>query len=553
MNRNYAFTNALLGSLRDLGLGHVAISPGSRNTPLAIAAAEADGLEVSMHLDERSAAFFALGLARATDRPVALICTSGTAAAQYLPALTEAALSQIPLVVLTADRPPELRDLGAPQTIHQPDLFGRSAKWSHDAAPPDPSADPANYAVRLATQAWVVSQQTPAGPVHINVPLRDPLAPAPSEESFDPARQTPAVHLGSPVASDGALLSVARQLKGARALIIAGPASDSTQASAIAELADALDCPVVADILSGLRTGTHPMDHVVGTGDAIARTGRLDADLQPDIVLRFGSIPTSKALWTWLANTDTPQVWVDDGGWREGVASASIVVRADATDTARRLADLAEAADPAWRSAWVDAEETILTKWADAMPFPSEPGVVAAIAHGLPDSSALVVSSSMPIRDVDTFFGVQDRPLRVYGNRAANGIDGVISTALGVAATGQPTYVLIGDVAFLHDVSALGSAQRLGLDLTVIVIDNDGGGIFHFLPQADHPEHFESLLATPHGSDLGAMAEGFGATVTRPIDLASFSQSLTRPEGLSVVIVESDRSENHRLHQTLLG
>lgn len=552
MNRNYAFANALLASLADLGLAHAAVSPGSRNTPLAIAAAETDGIEVTTHLDERSAAFFALGLARATDQPVALICTSGTAAAQYLPALVEASLAQIPLVVLTADRPPELRDLGAPQTIHQPDLYGRAAKWSHDAAPPDPSADPANYAVRLATQAWSTSQETPAGPVHLNLPMRDPLAPIPVDEPSNPARSTPVVHVGAPVATDGSLLSVARQLSGSKTLIVAGPSADSTHASAIAELADALDCPVVADILSGLRTGTHPMDHVVGTGDAIARTGQLDAGLRPDVIVRFGSIPTSKALWTWLSESEVPQVWIDAGNWREGIASASVAVRADAADTARRLADLVEPSDPTWRAAWVDAEDAVLTSWADRLEFPSEPAVVAALAQGLPDGAALMVSSSMPIRDTDTFFGVQDRPLKIYGNRAANGIDGIISTALGVAATGRPTFALVGDVAFLHDVSALGSARRLGLDLTVVVIDNDGGGIFHFLPQADHPEHFETLLATPHGSDLGAMAEGFGATVVRATDAPTFMQAIAKPDGVMVVLVETDRSENERLHKALL-
>ncbi len=551
-NRNYEFTKPLLGALRDLGLDHVAISPGSRNTPLAIAAAETADVSVSVHLDERSAAFFALGMARATQRPVALISTSGTAAAEYLPAVIEAHLSHIPLIVLTADRPQELRDTGAPQTIHQADLYGTAAKWAHDAAPPDPDSDPGRYAVRLATQAWTISQETPPGPVHLNLAFRDPLAPEVRAETIRPAPPTPTVHLGTMLAADGALLAVARQLTEKRVLIVAGPSSDAESPPAIAELAHALGAPIFADPISGLRAGHHPVDHVVGMGDALAKAGRLDTDLRPDVVLRFGPIPTSKALWTWLATTEVPQIWVDAGTWREATSSASVIVRADATDTARRLTDLIEPGPAGWAEAWAVAEGEVISAFG-VLPWPSEPAIAAALSDGVTDGSALVVSSSMPIRDVDLFFGVQDRPIRVFANRAANGIDGVISTAMGVAATGRPTYLLIGDIAFLHDATALASARRLGVSLTIILIDNDGGGIFHFLPQADYPEHFEDLLATPHGTDLPALAEGMGALVVRPNSVTEFVEHLTTPDGVKVIYIRTDRAENLILHQDLLG
>lgn len=551
-NRNYAFTKPLLGALRDLGLDHVAISPGSRNTPLAIAAAETTDVTVSVHLDERSAAFFALGMARATQRPVAVISTSGTAAAEYLPAVIEARLSHIPLIILTADRPQELRDTGAPQTIHQADLYGTAAKWAHDAAPPDPASDPGRYAVRLATQAWTISQETPPGPVHLNLAFRDPLAPEVRTETIRPAPSTPTVHLGTLLATDGALLAVARQLTEKRVLIVAGPSSDADTPPAIAELAHALGAPIFADSISGLRAGHHPVERVVGMGDALARAGRLDTDLRPDVVLRFGPIPTSKALWTWLSTTEVPQIWVDAGTWREATSSASVIVRADATDTARRLTDLIEPGPIGWAEAWAVAEAEIISAFG-VLPWPSEPAVAAALADGISDGSALVVSSSMPIRDVDLFFGVQDRPIRVFSNRAANGIDGVISTAMGVAATGRPTYLLIGDIAFLHDATALTSAQRLGLSLTIILVDNDGGGIFHFLPQADYPEHFEDLLATPHGTDLPALAEGMGVRVVQPNSIAEFVDHLATPDGVKVIYIRTDRSENIILHQDLFG
>ena len=550
-NRNYAFTKPLLATFRDLGLEHLAISPGSRNTPLAIAAAETDGLAVSVHLDERSAAFFGLGMAKATGRAVALISTSGTAAAEYLPAIIEARLSHVPLLILTADRPQEMRDIGAPQTVRQTDLYGSAVKWSHDSAPPDPQADSANYSRRLATQAWAVSQETPPGPVHLNLAFRDPLAPVPTEEaSSGTAGSAPIVHLGVPVATDGALLAVASQLRGSKTLIVAGPSSEPESAPAIAELAAALNAPVFADPLSGLRTGQHPMERVISTGDAIARAGHLDDALRPDVVLRFGPVPTSKALWTWLEATDVPQVWVDVGTWREATSSASVIIRADAADTARRLADLVNPHDDAWVVAWAEADQSLLERW-ESMPWPSEPAVAAAVGFGIVDGAGLVISSSMPIRDIDAFFGLQERPMRLFANRAANGIDGVLSTALGVAATGRPTYVLIGDVAFLHDATALASAQRLGLALTVILINNDGGGIFHFLPQADYPDHFERLLATPHGTDLRAMAEGMGATVVEAGDLDHFLAELGPPEGVKVIIANTNRTENRRLHGEL--
>ncbi len=541
----------LLGALRDLGLAHVALSPGSRNTPLAIAAAETAGLEISVHLDERSAAFFALGMARATQRPVALISTSGTAATEYSPAATEARLSHIPLVILTADRPQELRDTGAPQTIDQAGLYGTSAKWTHDAAPPDPAADPARYAVRLATQAWTIAQESPAGPVHLNLAFRDPLAQQASDETAPPPPATPTVHLGTLIAADGALLAIARQVSSKKVLMVAGPSSDPETPAALVELAEALGAPILADPLSGLRAGHHPVEQVVGMGDALARSGRLDADLRPDVVLRFGPIPTSKALWTWLAATDVAQIWIDAGSWREATSSASVIVRAETTDTARRLVDLVEPAAPQWRTVWAEAESGALEALG-TLPWPSEPAVAAAMADGIVDGSSLVVSSSMPIRDVDLFFGVQDRPIRVFANRAANGIDGVISTALGVAADGRPTYLLIGDVAFLHDATALVSARRLGLSITIVLIDNNGGGIFHFLPQADYPEHFEHLLATPHGADLVSLAEGMGATVVQPATVEDFIGHLTTPNGVKVIYIKTDRTKNVALHRELL-
>ncbi|MDH3306006.1 MAG: 2-succinyl-5-enolpyruvyl-6-hydroxy-3-cyclohexene-1-carboxylic-acid synthase [Acidimicrobiia bacterium] len=553
-NRNYAFTRPLIDTLANLGLRHACITPGSRNTPLALAVADHPLVRSWIHIDERSAGFFGLGMARATRTPVVLICTSGTAAAEYLPALAEAELGRVPLIVLTADRPPELRDSGASQTIHQEHMYGRAVKWAHDAAPPDPAADPTRYAARLATQAWTFTNEAPRGPVHLNLPFRDPLAPIQVDGEASRPGLRPVVHLGRLSADDGALLDVAGRLRGLRTLIVVGPIDEPGLSEAVIALADALDSPVIADALSGLRTGTHPLDRVIVTGDALARSGRLDTDLRPDAVIRFGAQPTSKALNGWMSErTDVEQIWVDDAGWRDATASATVIIRSHPEETARRLSDLVEPGPSGWPDRWADAEAAVLEAWRD-LPFPSEPAVAAILAEALPDGSSLMVGSSMPIRDIDAFFGGQERSLRVLGNRGANGIDGLISTALGVAAVSGPTYVLTGDLSLVHDLTAVSAGVRLGLDLTIVLVDNGGGGIFHFLPQADFPEHFETHLATPHELDLPAIVTAMGANHTEATTVDELAEIVVvRPSGISVVTVRTDRTANRQLHHELFG
>ncbi len=550
-NRNYAFTRPLIDTLANLGLRHVCVTPGSRNTPLALAVAEQENVRSWIHLDERSAAFFALGLAKATRQPVALVCTSGTAAAEYMPALAEAEQGRVPLLALTADRPQELRDQGSAQTIHQGFMFGRAVKWAHDAAPP--TADPHGYAVRLATQAWTLATEAPAGPIHLNLPFRDPLSPVHVDGETSRPGGRPVVHSGRRHASDGALLDVARRLRGLKTLIVAGPLDEPGVSAALCDLAEALDAPIFADPLSGLRAGTHPLDKVIVTGDALARAGRLDDDLGPDAVIRVGSQPTSKALNQWLARRgDVEQVWIDEAGWRDASASATVIVRAHPEPTARMLADLVERGPSGWTEAWAVAEQTVLDAWRD-LPFPSEPAAAAIVAEAIPDTASLVIASSMPIRDVDSFFGGQERPIRLLANRGANGIDGTVSTAFGVAAASGPTYLLTGDLALVHDMSAIASGVRLGLDLTVVLVDNNGGGIFHFLPQADYPEHFESHLVTPHDLDLTAILTAMGADVIDVDGIDTLAAGLSRkPAGVSVLHLRTDRVENVALHRALM-
>jgi 2-succinyl-5-enolpyruvyl-6-hydroxy-3-cyclohexene-1-carboxylate synthase len=551
-NRNYAFTGAFVGALANLGLRHVCITPGSRNSPLALAFAEHPDISDWIHHDERSSAFFALGLANASHQPVAVVTTSGTAAAELHPAAVEAHLARIPLLLLTADRPPELRGVGAPQAIDQINLFGTAVRWFHDAALPDPQQG--RYPVTLAARAWASALDLPAGPVHINFPFRDPLAPVvvPGDTGDANEAVTPSGYVPGRLHIDrAALAGIARTVSGNRTLLVAGPLDRPDFPAAVAALAGRAGFPVVADPLSQLRAGHHDRTRVITTGDPLARTGRFDADLTPEVVIRFGAMPTSKAVSTWLADhPQIPQIVVDDAGWRDPGASATSVVRSDPTHIAEHLTGIVDPAPSEWATTWERADRRARAALTASLVFPSEPAVVAALAKVVADQTTLYVGSSMPVRDVDAFFPSVDRRVRFLSNRGANGIDGLISSGLGAAAAGAPVIILSGDLSLLHDLTALGTAARFALPVTVIVVNNNGGGIFHFLPQAAFPEHFERLLGTPHGTDFQAAAGLFGIEHHLVEDEAVF-QALVAKESNSPRLIEirTDRGENVAVHE----
>ena len=551
-NRNYAFTTTFVGALADLGLRHVCITPGSRNSPLALAFADHSGITDWVHHDERSSAFFALGLAITSRLPVAVVTTSGTAAAELHPAAIEARLARIPLLLLTADRPQEFRDVGAPQAIDQINLFGTAVKWFHDAAIPDPALG--RYPTTLAARAWGAALDLPNGPVHLNFPFRDPLAPVvvPGGVEQQGEQLPPPSYVPGHIEVDrAALKEIAQAVSGRRTLIIAGPLDHPRFPKAVAALAVGAGAPIVADPLSQLRAGDHDRSHVITTGDPLARTGRLDGDLEPEVVIRFGAMPTSKALSTWLADhPQLRQIVVDDAGWRDPGASAAIMVRSDPAAFAGQLAEMLDPAPPGWAVAWERAEQMARAALASSPTFPSEPAVVTALAEAIPGETSLYVGSSMPVRDVDAFFPSIDRRVRILSNRGANGIDGLISSGLGAAAAGRPVVILSGDLSLLHDLTALGTAARFGLPITVIVINNDGGGIFHFLPQAAFPEHFERLLGTPHGTDFQAAADLFGIEHHLVDDETVFKGLVETPPGHARLIeVRTNRVENVAIHE----
>ena len=557
---------ALLASLYEGGVRHVVIAPGSRNTPLtAVLTAPGSPFQTWLHLDERSAGYFALGLARQTATPVAVTCTSGTAAANFLPAAVEARLSRVPVVLLTADRPPEARDVGAAQTVDQVGLFGAHVKWAADLPVADASAldELERYTAAAGLRAAAVSREAPAGPVHLNVPFREPLIEV-GDEPFgmlpEPVTRIPATLVPAP----DTVARLSAMLPGRRGIIVAGPESSGLPAGPIAALARALRWPIVADPLSGLRAGEHDRSLVIDTVDVLVRDPAFAAAARPEVVLRFGAGMTSKPFNQWLAGL--PQVHrivIDDAepstaGWRdpELQASESIAASPEAFAIALAAALTDVAANDAWPSLWTQANraaQEALRAASDAIGEPFEGRAVLELAEALPDGATLVAGNSMPVRDIDSFFASTGKRIRIVGTRGASGIDGVISTAVGAAAarTG-PVALLIGDLSFLHDLNGLWPVRRYGLDLTILLVNNDGGGIFSFLPQRSAtPTRFDAWWGTPHGLDLAPAVALHGGrhTVLGAGGAADVIAAALRRPGLDVLELRTDRERNVTLHQ----
>ncbi len=575
---NQRFAMSLLGALARAGVQHVCMCPGSRSTPLVVAAARTPGIALHVHLDERCAAFFGLGIARASRSPVALVCTSGTAAANFLPAVVEAYHARAPLVVLTADRPPELRDVGAGQTIDQVRLFGSHVRLFAEAPVPSAGIDLVRYARGLAARAVAAATGPPAGPVHLNLPFREPLEPAVDDPGEPFAQGAPGQAETFEAAAERGVLappahlveSLAAELSSEpRGLIVAGPTDREPRlAAAAARLSRALGWPVLAEPISQLRSGPHVAGApVVAHYDAFLRDPQFAADHAPGLVLRLGDTPTSKPLRQYLdADLKTRLLLVDpDGAWHDPTHRAGRTVRADAALLCDALAGAVSARRPAattslWRDDFLAADRACAQTFEEVLavePRLLPPAVVRTLAGALPDGATLFVSNSMAVRDVDTFWPASERGLRALCNRGANGIDGIVSTALGTSlASDGPTAVLTGDLAFLHDVGGLFAARQVERSCTFVVLHDDGGGIFSFLPIATLGDRvrFDDLFTLPHGIALAAAADLYGVEYVRAGDLPSLRRALGNAigiPGIRVIEVPIDREANVAHHRAL--
>lgn len=541
------FMGRFFGALVDSGVAEICISPGSRSTPLAVGALRTTGLRIRSIVDERSAGFFALGLARQSQAPVALICTSGTAAANYLPAVVEAHHARIPLLVLTADRPPELRDWGAGQTIDQVGIYGTAVRRFVDVPPPVSGPHALRYAGSLASRAVADSVSGPAGPVHLNFPLREPLEPprlnSPTEKERDTTgpirvRVSPSVRAPDP----GHLRALVSQTgECPRGLISCGPrAPDVAAEAAIARLSSRTGWPILADPTSQMRRGAHSGEAVVlAHSDLWLRDPEVASALAPDVVVRFGDSPVSKSLRRALARRPPDHfVLVDpDGVFHDPDHLASEVIRADPRSLCDRwLEQLGEAEQGEAAAAYSRTCRRVDTAVARALSESLEtdaellePHVARVLTEVLPAEATLMVSNSMPIRDLDAFLPQSARPLRVLSQRGASGIDGLVSGAAGASAADLgPVVLFTGDLALLHDVGGLLTARDHALSLTLVIIENNGGGIFSFLPVAEQADEvdFERLFRTPHNLNLAHAAELYGATFQRVRDASSLSAAV---------------------------
>ncbi len=570
---NLSFSRALLDELAASGVRHLCLCPGSRSTPLVMAAAATGSLEVWTHLDERSAGFFALGLAKASRTPVAIACTSGTAAANFLPAVVEAHYGGVPLVVLTADRPQELRECGAGQTIDQVRLYGSHVRWFSEASVPTVEDALEPHARAIAARAVRYALERPAGPTHLNLPFREPLAPPPGTPEVVGDGSAPAApRFGSRSGvrsphpdSLAEIEALVRRYE--RGIIVAGPCDEPDLAPALALLARTCGWPLVGEPTSQLRSGPHvPISPLVSTADLLLRDARVADRLAPDVVLRFGAPPTSKAFRLWLENRPPASLVVVDPDHRFENPSAlpAHFEHADptalATALVRRLERSPRETSP-WLEAWRAADRAATAEVRNACRLddaPLEPRAIEELARALPEDATLVVSNSLPVRDVDDFWPASEKPLRVVANRGANGIDGVLSTALGAAAADRSRRVVlvVGDLAFLHDIGGLFAATRHGLEIAIVVVQNDGGAIFSLLPIAAHGDavRFDDCFRLSHGLDIGPLARSYGLDhirVTSAAHLGNTLKAAFSEGGARVIEIPVDPEQSNRARREL--
>jgi 2-succinyl-5-enolpyruvyl-6-hydroxy-3-cyclohexene-1-carboxylate synthase len=564
---NALWAGVIVEELVRLGVDRFAIAPGSRSTPLTLAATRHPKALCMLHLDERAAAFWALGQARGSGRPAVVICTSGTAAANFLPAAVEAAMDDVPLLLLTADRPAELRDSAANQTVHQPGMFGGFVRWAMDLPAPDRGMHAASL-LTAVDQAVHRATADPAGPVHLNLPFREPLsgeAPDPADPWLDAVaawrdgarpftRYATAPHPAPLPPDDPALAALAAARRG---LVTVGRLPSRAETQAAARIAARLGWPVVADAGSGLK-GPDAPPALIRHADLILRQPARRAALAPDTVLHIGAEAVSKPLAQFLDRVGPVIVRAAPDPRRRDPGHGTahrLVMGAEALEAA--LAGLVPVAPEAsWKKLWAAADATVadvLGGAVDGGGALDEPAVARWLAGGLPEGWGLFLGSSMPIRDADIF--AARTPARVAANRGASGIDGTLASACGFAAgLGAPVALLVGDLAALHDLNAMMLLRQADPPLLVVVVNNDGGGIFHFLPVTAETDRFEAWFGTPHGLDLAVLARGFGIETAEPRDPVAFravlADAAARPRNM-LVQVRTERVANRERHRAL--
>ncbi|MFB7160168.1 2-succinyl-5-enolpyruvyl-6-hydroxy-3-cyclohexene-1-carboxylic-acid synthase [Lysinibacillus sp. NPDC056232] len=548
----------MVASLVQAGVENVVVSPGSRSTPLAYAFASTKQLHMYRQVDERSAAFFALGIAKATAKPVVLLCTSGTAAANYFPAIVEASYARVPLIVITADRPHELREVGAPQAINQPNLYGTNVKWSVDFPLADGAAPTLPFIERHIARAVAIAMSAPFGPVHINVPFREPLLIDFREELPEATfKHSSMGQLIPSMATQQELSEILRATK--RGFVIIGELALGTDLTIMWEFVRQLKWPVIVESLSNMRASV-PEDclpYIVTTYDAIMKSEDFKALVKPDTVLRLGAQPVSKFIMQFITKSH-PNAYIvvdEDPMFRDATGVSTHFVHASIGEWFTQLEVSETALEAAYLAEWQDANDIALEyieHYSDGAI--DEGAMVSRLLKMIPNGSDIFVSSSMPVRDIDTFLMATQKDLRIVANRGTNGIDGVVSTAMGFSeGNNRETYLLIGDLAFLHDVNGLIASRYQECNLTIIVMNNDGGGIFSYLPQSTVEAHYEDLFGTPTALKFHDIANMYDMDYIRVDDISELSVKFTTMKKRPMRLIEifTNREENVYAHRAL--
>lgn len=537
---------ALVDELYQLGVREVVISPGSRSTPLSLLFCEHD-FKIFMNIDERSAGFFALGIAKEWERPVVLVCTSGSAVANYLPAIVEAKYSRVPLIVLTADRPHELRNVGAPQSIDQNKIFNDYIKYYEELALPEEKENMYRYVRVVMQKAYASAMSKEYGVVHINVPIRDPLIPDLDKLDFATERQKDKFEY---MKGENCFLFDYSILKNKNGIIICGGDAYSSYHKEVLELGERLKVPILADPISNLRN--YSGDIIIDSYDAFLKSDIIKKELKPEFIIHFGQVPVSKRLQQFLSmHQDVLYIQVDE---TFEYRNPSLSTKKYIVSSPRLFAESIcfQNSNSEYLSKWLNYQKQMRKQLSGAKEELNlfEGKVIQKIQDMLPEESRLVVSNSMSIRDMDYFFESRNQNIKVLCNRGANGIDGIVSTALGVSTSNKPTVLLTGDLSFYYDLNGLLVGKTHNLNLTIILLNNDGGGIFRYLPQSKE-KHFNYLFLTPHGMNFEGIKTLYGVTYYEAMDYQSFekafNESLTL-EGIKLIEVKIDSELSKKIH-----
>jgi 2-succinyl-5-enolpyruvyl-6-hydroxy-3-cyclohexene-1-carboxylate synthase len=568
VNINMAWSELVVREFTRLGVGRFFIAPGSRSSPLALAAADF-AAAVTVHHDERGLGFAALGWARATGRPAVVITTSGSAAANLWPAVCEAHADGVPMILLTADRPPELRDTGANQTMPQPGLFGNYVRWQMDLPCPDTKV-PASYLLGTIDEAFARALGDPAGPVHLNQMFREPLAPVRVRDGASAwqkavarwwSSDTPwqARVAGRRIPDRNAVDRLAAWST-RRGVIVAGSLIEAEDRAAVCRLGEAWGWPVLPDVRSGLRLDAGASG-VISMVDQLLLGGDTAKQLRPACVIHAGGRLSSKRLMAWLAHAQVPYLHLSDTPDR--LDPDGVVTERWVASPARAIDALIDASargkvPAAWKKRWVALHHRLEKAWRELLADPdllSEPAVAACVSDLIPSGHSLFVASSMPVRDLDMYGLARSLPPEVVANRGVSGIDGNLATACGFAlGRGTPVTIVVGDVALLHDLNSLGLIAKAGVPVVVVVINNDGGGIFSFLPVAATPRHFETCFGTPHGRSFRHAAALYDLPYEQPETAAAFREMYHEAvhRGVPCLIeVRTERAANLREHRRI--